>query len=237
MGDFLLEARNLSAGYRGQAVVHDLDLRVAAGEIVCLFGPNGAGKTTSLLTLAGELPPIKGSTWLLGKECRAPLHERVRAGLSFITDERSLIFGLSTRDNLRLRGGSVADAVALFPELEPHLSRQAALLSGGQQQMVAMARSLAARPRVLIADELSMGLAPQIVARLLASLRRAADRGVAVLLVEQHLSQALAICDRAYILNHGRVVMAGSAQELKGQSAAIEAAYLFGPRASEAIES
>lgn len=237
MADFLLEARNLSAGYRGQAVVHDLDLHVAPGEIVCLFGPNGSGKTTSLLTLAGELPPIQGSTWLMGKECRAPLHERVRAGLSFITDERSLIFGLSTRDNLRLRGGSVADAVALFPELEPHLARQAGLLSGGQQQMVAMARSLAARPKVLIADELSMGLAPQIVARLLASLREAADRGVGVLLVEQHVSQALAVCDRAYILNHGRLVMEGTAEVLKGQSAAIEAAYLFGHQAHETTDS
>jgi branched-chain amino acid transport system ATP-binding protein len=190
-----------------------------------------------MLTLAGELPPIKGSTWLLGQECKAPLYERVRAGLSFITDERSLIFGLSTRDNLRLRGGSVADAIALFPELEPHLSRQAGLLSGGQQQMVAMARSLAARPKVLIADELSMGLAPQIVSRLLASLRQAADRGVGVLLVEQHVSQALNVCDRAYILNHGKVVLAGTAEELKRQSTDIEAAYLFGHQATETTES
>lgn len=237
MSNYLLEARQLSAGYRGQAVVHDLALQVAPGEIVCLFGPNGSGKTTSLLTLAGELPPIAGSTWLLGAECKAPLYERVRSGLSIITDERSLIFGLSTRDNLRLRGGSVTDAIALFPELEPHLSRQAGLLSGGQQQMVAMARSLAARPKVLIADELSMGLAPQIVSRLLASLRQAADRGVGVLLVEQHVSQALNVCDRAYILNHGRVVLSGSAEELKRQSADIEAAYLFGHQAAEKTES
>lgn len=233
MGNYLLEARNLSAGYRGQAVVHDLNLQVAPGEIVCLFGPNGSGKTTSMLTLAGELAPIKGSTWLLAKECKAPLHQRVRAGLGFITDERSLIFGLSTRDNLRLRGGSVDAAVALFPELEPHLSRQAGLLSGGQQQMVAMARTLAARPRVLIADELSMGLAPQIVTRLLASLREAADQGVGVLLVEQHVSQALATCDRAYILNHGRVVLEGAAEQLNRQSAAIETAYLYGHQATE----
>lgn len=228
MSEVLLEARGLSAGYGGQAVVHGLNLAVAAGEIVCLFGPNGSGKTTTLLTLAGELQPLDGATWLLGEECRAPLYQRVRRGLSIITDERSLIFGLTTRENLSLREDLVADAVRHFPELEPHLDRPVGLLSGGQQQMVAMARSLAARPRVVIADELSMGLAPQIVQRLLESLRAAANQGVAVLLVEQHLAQALAVCDRGYVLNQGRVVVEGSADELRRQSKAIEAAYLFG---------
>jgi branched-chain amino acid transport system ATP-binding protein len=228
MSEVLLAARQLSAGYGGQAVVHELELEVAAGEIVCLFGPNGAGKTTTLLTLAGELAAIKGHTELLGQPTTAALYQRVRQGMNFITDERSLIFSLSTRDNLRLRGGSLTAALALFPELEAHLSRPVALLSGGQQQMVSMARCLAAKPKVLVADELSMGLAPQIVERLLGCLRQAADDGMAVLLVEQHVSQALQICDRATILNQGRAVMSGSARELQAQSAELESAYLYG---------
>ena len=140
--------------------------------------------------------------------------------------------GLTTADNLRLRGGSIEQALAIFPELEPHLSRPAGLLSGGQQQMVSMARCLASQPRLLLADELSMGLAPQLVARLLKKLRTAVDNGLGVLLVEQHISQALGICDRAYILNQGRLVMQGSAEELQGQSKDLEAAYLFGDAAS-----
>lgn len=224
----LLHANRVSMGYHGQAVVHEIDLTVQSGQIVVLFGPNGAGKTTTLLSLAGELPLLGGTVSLFGKPCDAPLYQRVRRGLSFISDERSLIFGLSVRDNLRMCGGSVDAAVALFPELEEHLSRSTALLSGGQQQMVSMARCLAARPKLLIADELSMGLAPKIVERLLAALRQAADDGLGVLLVEQHVSQALQIADTGIILNQGRAVLSGSAAELKTKMAALEGAYLFG---------
>lgn len=228
MSKTVLEARNLSVGYGGQAVVRDLNLAVRAGEIVCLFGNNGSGKTSTLLTLAGELPPIDGETRFLGEATRAPLYQRVRQGLAFITDERSLVFSLTARDNLRLRGGSVDGALALFPELEPHLDKPAGLLSGGQQQMVAMARSLANEPRVLMADELSLGLAPKLVDRLLRALRQAADRGLGVLLVEQHVSKALAISDRALVLSQGRVVLEGDAADLKQRVGDIEAAYLAG---------
>lgn len=228
----LLRANNVSLGYGGQAVVHNLDLTVMAGEIVAVFGPNGAGKTTTLLSLAGELPPLSGDVSLFGQITQAPLYQRIRQGLSFISDERSLIFGLSVRDNLCMRGGSVEAALALFPELKPHLGRTTALLSGGQQQMVSMARCLAARPKVLIADELSMGLAPQIVERLLQALRQAADDGLGVLLVEQHVSQALQIADRGIILNQGRVVLSGSAAELTTKMSALESAYLSGDSAA-----
>ena len=212
MSKTVLEARNLSVGYGGQAVVRDLNLAVRAGEIVFLFGNNGSGKTSTLLTLAGELPPIDGETRFLGEATRAPLYQRVRRGLAFITDERSLVFSLTARDNLRLRGGSVDGALALFPELEPHLDKPAGLLSGGQQQMVAMARSLANEPRVLM----------------LRALRQAADRGLGVLLVEQHVSKALAISDRALVLSQGRVVLEGDAADLKQRVGDIEAAYLAG---------
>ncbi|MFA7554965.1 MAG: ATP-binding cassette domain-containing protein [Spongiibacteraceae bacterium] len=229
----LLRANNVSLGYDGQAVVHNLDLTINAGEIVAVFGPNGAGKTTTLLSLTGELAPLSGSVQLFGEITEAPLYQRVRQGLSFISDERSLIFGLSVQDNLRMRGGSVDAALTLFPELKPHLGRATALLSGGQQQMVTMARCLASNPKILIADELSMGLAPQIVDRLLLALRQAADAGLGVLLVEQHVSQALQIADRGIILNQGRVVLSGSAAELKTKMAELESAYLFGDSSSE----
>ncbi len=226
MTEPLLTTRGLDAGYRGQAVVRGLDIDIGAGEMVCLLGANGAGKTTVLQTLAGELRPLAGSIQLFGRAAGAPLYRRVRQGLAYITDERSLIFGLSVRDNLSLRGGSVATALALFPELEALLDRRAALLSGGEQQMVTMARALCAGPRLLIADELSMGLAPRVVDRLLQRLRDAADQGLAVLLVEQHVAKALGCCDRGYVLGRGRLALAGSAGELRQRNREIEKAYL-----------
>lgn len=222
----VLAAINLNAGYQQQVLVRALNLHVNHGEMVCLLGPNGAGKTTTLQTLAGSLKPISGNVHLYGQCCRAPLHQRVRQGLAYISDERSVIMSLSAADNLRLRGGSISAACAYFPELTPLLNRPAALLSGGQQQLLAVARALAAKPNIIIADELSMGLAPQIVERLLQALRKATQQGLAVLLVEQHIDQALAYSDRAYVMRHGRVVLHGTSADLQQQRDAIERAYI-----------
>ncbi len=231
MSKILLETRDLAAGYGGRGVMSGLNLRVRAGEIVTLFGPNGAGKTTTLLTLAGAIPLVAGEVLLFGQNTTAPMYRRVRQGLSFITDRRSLIFQLSVCDNLLLRGGSVEDALAYFPELGDHLDKSAGLLSGGQQQMLAVARSLASRPRLLLADELSLGLAPLIVERLLSAVRAAADEGLGVLLVEQHVRQALGIADRGYVLGGGGVTLEGDAATLREQLGDVEAAYLGGATA------
>jgi len=228
MTEMLIESHGADVGYGGRAVLSGLDLQVRAGEIVTLFGPNGAGKTTTLLSLAGAIPLVAGEVVLFGRPTTAPMHRRVRQGMSFITDRRSLIFQLSVRDNLLLRGGSIDDALAYFPELGDHLGKLAGLLSGGQQQMLAVARSLASRPRLLLADELSLGLAPLIVERLLAAVRAAADEGLGVLLVEQHVRQALEIADRGYVLGGGGVTLTGDAATLRRQIAELESAYLGG---------
>jgi branched-chain amino acid transport system ATP-binding protein len=210
-----LQARGLSAGYHGTPVVHDLDLVVHPGEMVALFGPNGAGKTTTLLTLAGEVTVLGGTVEYAGVAETNPLHVRAQAGLGLLTEDRAVFSDLSARDNLRLGRGSVEDAMGYFPELEPHLGRRTGLLSGGQQQMLALARILAARPTVVLADELSLGLAPLVVQRLLAALRQAATDGAAVLLVEQHVRVALAEVDRAYVLTRGRIALSATAAALR----------------------
>jgi ABC-type branched-subunit amino acid transport system ATPase component len=225
----VLETSRLSAGYNRQAVVHDLDLTVGEGEIVALLGPNGAGKTTTLLALAGELPCLAGSIRLHGRPARGRLFRRVRDGLGFISDERPVIMSLSVRDNLRVRGDGVAAGLELFPELGPHLDRPVGLLSGGQQQMVVMARTLAARPRVLLADELSLGLAPMVTARLFQAIVAAAGTGVGVLLVEQQVTLALEVARRAYVLQGGRVTMSGASAQIRASAEQLEAAYLGGP--------
>jgi branched-chain amino acid transport system ATP-binding protein len=223
----LLECQQLDAGYGGMAVVRDLDLRVDAGEVVALIGPNGAGKTTTLLTLAGELPPIGGEVAFDGAPTKAPLFKRARRGLGFVTEERSVFMGLSTADNLRLAGVSRADATALFPELAPLMRRSAGLLSGGEQQMLTLARTLARRPALLLADELSLGLGPKVVQRLLRSVREfATDRNIGVLLVEQHVRKALEIADRVYVMRRGRIVLHGTASEIGGRVKELETAYL-----------
>ncbi|RHW24622.1 ATP-binding cassette domain-containing protein [Nocardioides immobilis] len=221
-----LEARELTAGYGGTPAVHGLDLTVHAGEVLALLGANGAGKTTTLLALSGELPPLAGSVAVLGDGRRRRLHQRARQGLGFLTEERCVFMQLTGWQNLKIGRGRPERALDYFPELEPHLGKKVGLLSGGQQQMLALGRILAARPRVLLADELSLGLAPLVVDRLLAAIRQAADAGVAVVLVEQHVRQALAVADHVHVLRRGRVVLSGPAAELRDDAERIAATYL-----------
>ena len=231
MTDTLIEASGLSAGYGKMAVVHGVDLRVDAGEVVALFGANGAGKTTTLLTLAGEVSPMEGEVRFLGEATRAPMHARCRNGLGYVTEERSVIMDMSVADNLKLAAVPPADAFGFFPALEAIMDRKAGLCSGGEQQMLSLARALGRSPKVLLADELSLGLAPIIVTNLLQAVRRAADqRGVGVLLVEQQVRRALAIADRAYVMERGRIILSGTAAEVGGQLDKIEDAYLTGSR-------
>ena len=221
----VLSCRDLSAGYGPMRVVRNVRLEVAAGEIVALLGPNGAGKTTTLLALAGVLPLQAGTVELFGQATRSPLHLRARSGLVLVPEQRAVFTSLTTAANLRLGRGGIDAAVSLFPELVPLLARRAGLLSGGEQQILVMARALAATPKILITDELSLGLAPQIVDRLYASIQHAAATGVAVLLVEQHTERALGIADRGYVMRRGELVAAGTPAQLRDGLSSLYSAH------------
>lgn len=230
----VLHVRNMSVGYVGQPVVQDVSLEVRPGEVVCLLGPNGAGKTTTLLGITGVLPVMSGSVDMFGNSAALPLYRRARMGLSFVTEERSVIKSLSTTDNIRCAGLSTESVTSLFPELEPRLSVRAGLLSGGEQQMLTLGRALAREPRLLLADELSLGLAPLIVDRLLKAVRQAADtRNTGVLMVEQHARKALAFADRAVVMQRGHVVLDLSGEEARSRIEEIEDAYLTSAAESE----
>jgi branched-chain amino acid transport system ATP-binding protein len=222
-----LEARGIAAGYHGHPIVSDLDLTVRRGEVVALLGPNGAGKTTTLGALGGRLPLLAGELFVDDESVREPLHVRARAGMSFVTEERSVFMRLTAAENLRLGRCDTELALTLFPELRPLLGRTAGLMSGGEQQMLTLARALARAPRYLLVDELSLGLAPLVVQRLLQAVREAAERdGVGVLLVEQHIRQVLRVADRICVMRRGKIVLEGSRQEIAGRLEEIERSYL-----------
>ncbi len=234
-----LTVRDLQAGYRGVPVVRELNLEVRPGEVVALLGPNGAGKTTTLETIAGLNRPISGTVELSGEGIGGkPAHILARRGIALVPEGRALFPGLTVHEHLRLAGGRRPGAAGnrhrpedelleMLPELRKCLGRKAGLLSGGEQQMLAVGRALVTRPRLLLVDEMSLGLAPVIVERLLPILRRAASElGSSVLFVEQHVALALEISDRAYILTHGRIRLEGAAAELRGRRELLAASYL-----------
>lgn len=228
----VLAATDLTLGYAGQPVVRGLDLRIEEGEIVALLGANGAGKTTTLLGLSGLVDVLGGKIDLLGHPAAGVAPDRLaRRGLAHVPEDRALFADLTVLENLQLgqhsRRKGVGAALDLCPELEALLDRRAGLLSGGEQQMLAMARALAGGPKVLLVDEMSLGLAPLIVERLLKMLEEMAARtGCAVLLVEQHVQQALSIAHRGYVLRRGQVVLEGSVDVLAKETALLEASYL-----------
>ena len=242
-----LVVRELSAGYRGVPVVRELNLEVRPGEVVALLGPNGAGKTTTLETIAGLNHPISGTVELSGEKVGGtPAYQLAGRGLALVPEGRALFPGLTVREHLRLAGGRGApggrggrggrsrrastredELLEMLPELRKCLGRKAGLLSGGEQQMLAIGRALVTRPRLLLVDEMSLGLAPVIVERLIPVLRRAADElGSSVLFVEQHVALALEVADRAYVLTHGRIGLEGPAAELRERRELLAASYL-----------
>lgn len=239
----VLDLRGLVAGYGGISVVHGVDLHVDAGEVVALLGANGAGKTTTLLTASGILPALGGEVEVLGQPQRQRRRARpggvaalARRGVAHVPEDRGLFFDLTTSENLRLgrpRGRKASDALPMeqvlewFPALRGVMDRRVGLLSGGEQQMVALARAVLGRPRLLMVDEMSLGLAPIIVDRLLPVLRSIAiELGAGVLLVEQHVALVLAVSDRAYLMDRGTILAAGPAADLANNTDLIESGYL-----------
>uniref|UniRef100_UPI003D8FC6E0 ABC transporter ATP-binding protein n=1 Tax=Gordonia sp. B7-2 TaxID=3420932 RepID=UPI003D8FC6E0 len=230
-----LECHGLDAGYaRSSPCVRGLDLAVEHGEVVALIGPNGAGKTTLLTTLAGLLPRLGGTVVVGGTELGSgSTRAAVRAGLVLVPDDRSLFRRLTTVQNLRLatrRHGhteAIEQVLEYFPALRNRLKVDAGQLSGGEQQMLAIGRALLQRPKVLLIDELSMGLAPVVVESILPVLRKvAATDGTAIVLVEQHVRLALEVADRGIVLVHGEIRLEDSAVALASNVGRIERAYL-----------
>ncbi|MDR6854253.1 ABC transporter ATP-binding protein [Variovorax guangxiensis] len=221
----MLEVRDLQVAYGAANALWGVSLELRRGELLCVVGPNGAGKTTLIATLAGILRARSGRIVFDGKDItRLPAHRFCEAGIALVPEGRRLFTGMTVQENLELgsllpqakaqRQQTMAQVLELFPALREKLASPAGELSGGQQQMVAIARALMARPRLLLLDEPSLGLSPRIVGDMFAAIRRINADGVSVLLVEQNVAMAMEVSQRAYVLEEGRMVAEGLPQEL-----------------------
>jgi branched-chain amino acid transport system ATP-binding protein len=228
----VLNVQNLTAGYEHAAVIRNVDITVAGGEVVALLGANGAGKTTTLRVISGLIKPMAGTVVFQDRDLASvsPTN-RARLGIAHVPEGRGLFFGLTVAEHFRLehRGEHLDPDAAFtyFPALAELRGRRVGLLSGGEQQMLAVGRALARRPKLMLLDELSLGLAPVIVERLMPVVRQyAVDSGCAVLLVEQHVHLALDVADRAYVLAHGDVALSDRTEVLRNNSALLVSSYL-----------
>jgi branched-chain amino acid transport system ATP-binding protein len=234
MSETFLEVCDVRKSYGSTVALDGVRFHVAAGEMFGLLGPNGAGKTTLLMTVAGFLAPIAGTITMNGAEIsRGSARRANQAGIVLVPDFRALFTELTPVQNLQLaarRGGpTVGEVLDMFPALRLRAKVRSGELSGGEQQMLALGRALIQAPKVLLIDEMSMGLAPVIVEGLIPLVRQVADESeAAVLLVEQHVQLALEIADQAAVLVHGDIVTSGAAAELRQDGASLEAAYLGG---------
>jgi branched-chain amino acid transport system ATP-binding protein len=239
--DAVLEIENLSAGYGGAEVIRNVNINVQRGEVVALFGPNGAGKTTTLRTISGLVHPIRGRVVYQGSDfAKMSPTKRARAGVSHVPEGRGIFFGLTVTEHLRLgyRGERLDSAAVYrhFPALDELRDRRAGLLSGGEQQMLAVGRALARSPKLLLLDELSLGLAPLLVERLLPVVRDyARESGCGVLLVEQHVRLATEIADRCYVLSHGDIVLHETGEKLLAEPELLVQSYV-GHETAQAAE-
>ena len=227
----VLECQELDVGYGKLTVARDISFSLPPKRVLTILGPNGAGKTTLLMTLAGFLAPRAGSIVLHGQPVRGSSPRRMnQAGLVLVPDFRALFTELTPVQNLKLaapRGADLEPVLDLFPALVRRAKLRVADLSGGEQQMLAIARALVQSPKLLLIDEMSMGLAPVAVEGLMPVIRRVADeRGASVIMVEQHVQLALEVADDALVLVHGNVALAGSAESFRDDTSAVEAAYL-----------
>ncbi len=236
----LLELKNVASYYGSVQALKDVSLRVEQGEVVTLLGANGAGKSSTLRTISGLLRPARGEVWFDGQ----PIHDMapekiVRLGISHVPEGRRIFPGLTVRENIMLgtsnRGrlpkkqmeDEVAEMFEIFPVIKPFENALGWTLSGGQQQMLAVARGLMAKPKLLLLDEPSLGLAPVIVQQLFATIRVIHARGTTILLVEQNANMALSVANRGYVLETGEMKVEGSPKELLGNEE-VRAAYLGG---------
>ncbi|MCX7193749.1 MAG: ABC transporter ATP-binding protein [Proteobacteria bacterium] len=234
----LLDVKGLQVGYGGIHAVKCIDLHVAPGELVALIGSNGAGKTTTLKSLAGLLAPAAGQIYYDGKSLHAvPAHRRVSMGIALVPEGRGVFARLSVAENLLMGAYSRCDQAEinndlarmydLFPRLVERRNQLAGTLSGGEQQMLAMARALMSRPRLLMLDEPSMGLAPLMVKKIFETIQDVALQGMSILLVEQNARLALQVASRGYVMESGAITLSGKSSELLG-SDAVQRAYLGG---------